>query len=497
MKQFNVWCSALAVALTLGVFSQGVRAQEAPTQNIVEVAIAAGDFTTLVAAVQAAELDSVLADESMVYTVFAPTDDAFALLGDETINALLADTDTLSDILLYHVIGGAAVDAATAISLAGSTTEAANGDKLALSLRNGALFINNSQVVVTDIAASNGVIHVIDAVLIPPAESAAATGNIVETAVNAGAFSTLIAAAQAAGLDGALADESVTYTVFAPTDDAFAKLGDETIAALLADPDTLADILLYHVVPEAAVDSITALALAGQAVTMANGANTAISVNDGTLFINDSAVTAADVLATNGVIHVIDTVLIPPTEATQTLVQSVYIAFYGRPADQAGLAWWASRLAANGNDLMSILMDFSNSAEFSERYGDLSDEELLNTLYQQLFGRDIDPEGAAFYGDALASGALTLQSIALDVLNGAINEDRAIIDNKLAAAELFTSLLATEDFSYSGTDAAEAARALLDQVGADTVELDALINAFFGGSAQAAAWQALGARGLP
>ena len=467
------------------------------SQTIVDVAVEAGNFNTLVAAAQATGLDSVLADEDAVYTVFAPTDDAFALLGEDTINSLLADTDTLSDILLYHVISGAAVDASTAISLAGTTTEMANGDRVALALRGDGLFINNSQVIVTDIEASNGIIHVIDAVLIPPAEPAAATGNIVETAIAAEAFTTLIAAAQAAGLDSVLADENATYTVFAPTDDAFAKLGDETIAALLGDIDTLSNILLYHVIPGAAVDSTTALSLYGAAVEMANGDQIAISADENGLTINDSSVVIADVQATNGVIHAIDSVLIPPTAATEQLVQSVYIAFYGRPADEAGLAWWSSRLAANGNDLMSILDAFSISAEFTERYGDLSNDELLNTLYQQLFGRDIDAEGAAFYGAALAAGDLSLQSIALDVLNGAQNEDLTVITNKLAAATYFTDMLSSGSFVYSGMEAAEAAKAVLDAIDASTTDIEAIVDAFLGAEAQAARLARLAAPRLP
>ena len=116
--------------------------------NIVDTAVAAGSFTTLVAALQATGLDAVLADESATFTVFAPTDDAFATLGADTITALLGDTDTLSDILLYHVISGAAVDSTTAISLAGSNVETANGDEISLTVTDGSLFINDAQVIV-------------------------------------------------------------------------------------------------------------------------------------------------------------------------------------------------------------------------------------------------------------------------------------------------------------------------------------------------------------
>jgi len=296
---------------------------DAAPGSIVEVAAAAGSFNTLVAALQATGLDATLADLSSTFTVFAPTDDAFSALGNDTIQALLADPDTLSDILLYHVLAGQAVDSTTAISLAGGTVATANGDEIALSLRDGSLFINDSRVVTTDIQAANGVIHIIDAVLTPPAaddtgEQAPTTGGetpagtILDIAQAAG-FSTLVAAIQATGLDGALGHPGDTYTVFAPTDAAFAALGQDTINTLLANPDVLRDILLYHVVPGAVFDSNAVTGLVGIDVQTGNGDTVQINQRGSGLFINDSRISAVDVQATNGIIHVIDTVLIPPT----------------------------------------------------------------------------------------------------------------------------------------------------------------------------------------
>lgn len=279
--------------------------------SIVEVAVAAGNFTTLVTALQATGLDEVLASEDGTFTVFAPTDEAFAALGQDTINALLGDPDTLSDILLYHVIAGSAVDSMTALSLAGMTVEMANGELAELTLNDGALFIDGAQVVVTDIQASNGVIHVIDAVMSPPADEA---GSIVDIAAGAGSFTTLVAALEATGLDAVLADETGTFTVFAPTDDAFALLGEETIAALLDDPDTLSDILLYHVISDIGVDSAAAISLAGSMVEMANGDSVTISLQGEALLINESQVLTTDITASNGIIHVIDAVLLPPAD---------------------------------------------------------------------------------------------------------------------------------------------------------------------------------------
>lgn len=287
--------------------------------NIVETAVSAGGFTTLVAALQATGLDSVLADESSTFTVFAPTDDAFALLGDDLINALLADTATLSDILLYHVLAGAAVDAATAISLDGSNVETANGDEIALNVKDGSLFINDSRVIVADIQTSNGVIHVIDAVLIPPADEMPVTqepapqpqGTILDVAQSAGSFNTLLAALNATGLDGALGHPADNYTVFAPTDEAFAALGSETINQLLAAPDTLRDILLFHVIPGTVFQAADFANILGFDIGAGNGGTLTVNAAGNGLAVNGVNIIVADIPATNGVIHVIDAVLLP------------------------------------------------------------------------------------------------------------------------------------------------------------------------------------------
>jgi len=287
---------------------------ETPTSNLVETAIGAGSFTTLVAALQATGLDATLADGEATFTVFAPTDEAFAALGQDTIDALLADPDTLRDILLYHVVAGQALDAAAAFALAGSTVTTANGDDVALTLERGALRINMSDVITPDVFASNGVIHVIDEVLMPPADvsEGSVLVDIVQTAREAGGFTTLIAALEATGLDGLLADPSFTFTVLAPTDEAFAKLGDETINALLADPTALAEILSYHVIQGVELDATDVIAAAGSDVATVNGATVAVSLQGDRLFVNASEVIATDVRASNGIVHAIDTVLIPP-----------------------------------------------------------------------------------------------------------------------------------------------------------------------------------------
>ncbi len=277
--------------------------------DIVDIAVADGRFTTLVAAVQAAGLVDTLQGEGP-FTVFAPTDDAFAAaLGELNIDpaALLADTELLTNILLYHVVAGKAM-AADVVGLESVTT--VQGSDISIKVENGSVYLNDTvQVIITDIEASNGVIHVIDSVLLPPAAEEANT--IVDIAVADGRFTTLVAAVQAAGLAETLSGEG-PFTVFAPTDDAFAALPEGTVEALLGNLPALTDILLYHVVAGEvyAADVVTL-----ESATTALGLDVAIRVENGNVFINDAQVILTDIQASNGVIHVVDSVILPPAYA--------------------------------------------------------------------------------------------------------------------------------------------------------------------------------------
>ncbi len=274
---------------------------EAP-KTIVDIAVADGRFSTLVAAVQAAGLAEALSGEGP-FTVFAPTDEAFAKLPEGTMEALLGDIPALTDILLYHVVPGK-VMAANVVNLTSADTVL--GKPVSIKVDMGKVYINDAQVLITDIETSNGVIHVIDSVILPPAKEEAK--GIVDTAVADGRFTTLVAAVQAAGLVDTLKGEG-PFTVFAPTDDAFAKLPEGTVEALLGDIPALTDILLYHVVPgkvmAADVVKLTSAdTLLGKPVT--------IKVDMDKVYINESEVIITDIETSNGVIHVIDSVLLPP-----------------------------------------------------------------------------------------------------------------------------------------------------------------------------------------
>jgi transforming growth factor-beta-induced protein len=279
-------------------------ATSAPTatpkpQTIVDVAVAAGNFKTLVAALKATGLDKTLAGEGP-FTVFAPTDDAFAKLPAGTLDTLLKpeNKDKLVQILTYHVVPGK-LTAADLSKLSYANTVA----NLSLSIKAdmGKVIVNDANVTQADVMASNGVIHVIDTVLLPR--------DIVDTVVADGRFKTLTAALKAAGLVDTLKGNG-TFTVFAPTDEAFAKLPAGTLDTLLKpeNKDKLAQILTYHVVPA----MIMSKDINGQSYVKTL-ANLSIDVNasSGKVMVNDALVTQSDILATNGVIHVIDTVLLP------------------------------------------------------------------------------------------------------------------------------------------------------------------------------------------
>ncbi|PKO15979.1 MAG: adhesion lipoprotein [Chloroflexi bacterium HGW-Chloroflexi-10] len=295
---------------------------EAP-QTIVDIAAADGRFTTLVAAVQAADLATTLSGEGP-FTVFAPTDDAFAKLPAGTVEALLADVDTLTSILLYHVVSGT-VMAADVVELTSADT--VNGLPVDIKVMDGKVFINEAEVIITDIEASNGVIHVIDTVILPPAD-------IVDTAIADGRFTTLVTAVQAAGLVETLKGEG-PFTVFAPTDEAFAKLPAGTIDALLADPEALANVLLYHVVAGKVMAADVAEV---EYALSAQGAPIDVLVKDGKVFVNNAEVILTDIKTANGVIHVIDTVILPPADIVDTAIADGRFTTLVAAVQAAGLA---------------------------------------------------------------------------------------------------------------------------------------------------------------
>ncbi|MEM9921507.1 MAG: fasciclin domain-containing protein [Bacteroidota bacterium] len=269
------------------------------SQTVFDIVIGSMEHDTLEAAVLAAKLDDDL-NSAGPFTLFAPTDDAFAALPAGVLDTLLADPEgDLANILLYHVLGskqesGDLSDGQTAATLL--------GPDIAVRIENGDVFINDAKVTMRDIQATNGVVHVLDAVLSPP--------TVVDIIVNSPVHNTLETAVGEAKLVDALSGDG-PFTVFAPTDDAFMNLPMGMLDSLLADPEgDLSNVLLYHVLGSKQESGDLS---DGQTAATLLGPDIAVRIENGTVFINDAEVTIADIQAVNGVVHVIDAVLVPPT----------------------------------------------------------------------------------------------------------------------------------------------------------------------------------------
>jgi len=419
-----------------------ITVEDNPTSaTVVDVIVNSDVHNVLEAAVLEADLAGALSGDGP-FTVFAPTDDAFIALAtalDATAEDLLA-LPSLADILLYHVVSAEVLstdltDGATATTLL--------GEDVSVTINDDGIFINDAQVTVADIVTDNGVVHVIDAVLLPPAEPE--TTTVVDVIVESEVHTLLEAAVGAAGLAEALSGEG-PFTVFAPTDDAFLALAqalDATAEDLLA-LDGLADILLYHVVGAQVLstdlaDGATATTLLGEDVT--------VTINGDGIFINDAQVTAAEIVTDNGVVHVIDAVLLPPTPYTvvdvivDSDVHTLLEAAVGAaglvdalneegpftvfaPTDDAFLAL-AEALAVPAEDLLAlpeladILLYHVVGAQVLST--DLSDGATATTLNGSDVSVEIDCEGSIFINDA----QVTVADIVTD--NGVVHVIDAVL----------------------------------------------------------------------
>jgi uncharacterized surface protein with fasciclin (FAS1) repeats len=310
-----ITASFLAISVATVATAQNAPTKAAPTKNapaaatstknIVETAVAAGSFKTLVAAVQAAGLAETLSGGN--FTVFAPTDEAFAKLPAGTLDMLLKPENKakLAAILTYHVVPGT-VKAADVVKLTNAGT--VQGQRVDILAKDGTVTVDGAKVVKTDIACSNGVIHVIDTVISPVDK------NIVEVAASNGSFNTLVAAVKAAGLVETLSGKG-PFTVLAPTDAAFAKLPAGTLENLLKPENkkALVEILSYHVVPGVAAYSDQVVKMTELPTVL--GTMVKVTVKDGKVMLGNATVAIVDVETSNGVIHAIDTVLLPAAPA--------------------------------------------------------------------------------------------------------------------------------------------------------------------------------------
>jgi len=306
MKLGRGLVTAAAVLFAAAIAVPGQAGDYGKKKDIVDTAVSAGDFETLATALTEAGLVEALKGKGP-FTVFAPTDEAFAKLPKGTVETLLKpeNRDKLVAILTYHVVEGNVMAADVGKLKAAETL---NGQRIDIDAGRGGVKVDDASVIKADVKASNGIIHVIDAVLLPTED------DIVDVAKGAGKFETLLAAAKAAGLVDALKGEG-PLTVFAPTDDAFAKLPEGTVESLLKKENLgrLAAILKYHVVQgrvfsDKALKSGSAKTLQGEALN--------VTLKGGKAMVNEAGLVATDIDASNGVIHVIDSVLLPPERSS-------------------------------------------------------------------------------------------------------------------------------------------------------------------------------------
>merc|ERR1712174_36683 len=252
--------------------------------------------------------------------------------------AELLARDDLADILKYHVLSGSSVMSADLAATQDVTT--LEGSTLTVTKDGSTVMAGSATVSTADISCSNGVIHVIDAVLLPPERLLSPVLDIVETAISAGNFTVLVEALQTAGLVDALKGAG-PFTVFAPTDAAFTALLDSlgvTKAELLARDD-LADILKYHVLSGSSV--MSADLAAAQDVTTLEGSSLTVTKDGSTVRAGSATVSTVDISCSNGVIHIIDSVLLPPGDDAK---------------DQEELSRCSGKFAATGVFLLLVLL---------------------------------------------------------------------------------------------------------------------------------------------
>ena len=278
-----------------------------PTENIMEIVDGNDDVATLKAAIDAAGLRSTLEGDGP-FTVFAPTDAAFTALemaNPGIIDYLLENPEELTKVLTYHVVAGNVLST----DLTNGDVPTLNGENVTIDLSNG-VKVNDATVTTADVLATNGVIHVINQVLVPSnvVLPDVVDMKIMEIVDATASVSTLKAAVDAAMLRETLDGEG-PFTVFAPSDDAFTTFSTENpgvLEFLLANPTELAKVLTYHVVS----GKVMSGDLMNGNVPTVNGGDVVVDLTDG-VKINDAMVTGADIAATNGVIHLIDKVLVP------------------------------------------------------------------------------------------------------------------------------------------------------------------------------------------
>ena len=290
--------------------------------TIVDYVVGNPDLSTLVAALKAGDLVDTLSGAGP-FTVFAPTNEAFAALPAGTVANLLKPENkaALVDILTFHVHSGTVY--AKSIT-DGEKITTVEGNDLVAKVQGADVFINTAKVTIANQFASNGVTHVVDAVLLPPSKR-----SIVDVAANTPDLSTLVTALKAGDLVDTLSGAG-PFTVFAPTNEAFAALPAGVLANLLKPENKaqLVDLLTYHVVSGAVLSKDI---INGERLKTVEGKYVTATVNRTGVFINNAQVTTADVVATNGVVHIVDAVLAFPAPPPPPPAPSLWFRGFTQP----------------------------------------------------------------------------------------------------------------------------------------------------------------------
>ncbi len=304
-----------SISLSMLLLTFGLSAQ---TNVFDDVIATSPNHTYLEAALIQEGLDVALQNSAATLTVFAPDDNAFTALATALgtdIPGLLA-LPNLADILTYHVLGSTVLSAAVTNGAIVQPLSITNTLKLTRT-SGGNVFVNQAQVMAPDLSAANGVVHSMNGVLLP-------VQTVVDVALGSAVHTTLVAAVVEARLLPALTNPLAQLTVFAPTNMAFDNLATAlgtNLAGILAHPQ-LADILLYHVIGSEVLSG----ALMNGPVATLNGQSVIINLMSGVM-VNNATVTAADVQADNGVVHVIDAVLVPSlNDINETTLETVKIS---------------------------------------------------------------------------------------------------------------------------------------------------------------------------
>lgn len=349
-------------------------------ETITEIAAADAQFSTLVTALTRVGLDATL-DGSGTFTVFAPTNDAFTAAG---INLDDLTDEELTNVLLYHVLGTKALAADLPLGQSYNSTLSNSGpDDAALSLLievGGQVEINSSAIVTTaDVEATNGVIHIIDKVLLPM--------NIVDHAVANTNLQTLVnALGDASGDLVNVLNGAGPFTVFAPTNGGFINLNSNLTN------DELRDVLLYHVLGEAAPASDFSELFNYRTTASASGPDgaalsMAIKNDGGSVSINGMAnVTTANIVATNGIIHVVDVAFMPLNLVGQAALNPNFSELVGALATADG------NLVdlLNGSDVFTVFAPVNTAFEaISDVVSGLSSSDLANVLTYHVVGGNI------------------------------------------------------------------------------------------------------------